>query len=194
MIAKACQPVGWVAGVAAAALCCYMLSLQVAAERAELAGINQRIVATQQNIRTLQTELGTRGRLQQLERWNAEVLALSAPTAGQFLDSAVRLASFDVRPPSFGDTAGAVRMASAELPQPPAVQTAPEKAVAELLPGAETDAVEEPLIRRASLIVASESVLDKTQAVTRASSLLDDSTLRALRAESKDEREGGAGN
>ena len=35
---------------------------------------------------TLQTELGTRGRLAQLEQWNADVLALSAPTTPQFLD------------------------------------------------------------------------------------------------------------
>ena len=48
-------------------------------------------------IRSLQTELGTRGRLQQLEQWNAEVLALSAPVAGQFLEANVSLARFDIR-------------------------------------------------------------------------------------------------
>ena len=82
MIARGFKPVAWVAAVGTAALACYMLSLQVAAERAELAGIERRIVATHRAIRSLQTELGTRGRLQQLEQWNAEVLALSAPASG----------------------------------------------------------------------------------------------------------------
>src|SRR3546814_9830287 len=46
------------------------------------------------SIRHLQSELGTRERLPQLERWNADVLALSAPKAGQYLDGAVELAAF----------------------------------------------------------------------------------------------------
>ncbi|MDP8995281.1 MAG: hypothetical protein M3N07_09955, partial [Pseudomonadota bacterium] len=112
MIARSFRSVAWVAGVAAAALGCYMLSLQVAAERADLAGVEQRIVAARQAIRNLQTELGTRGRLQQLEHWNAEVLALSAPVAGQFLDSERTLARLDVRDQGLGGAE--VRMASAE--------------------------------------------------------------------------------
>src|SRR3546814_18705961 len=52
------------------------------------------------SIRQLQSELGTRERLPQIEKWNAEVLALSAPKAGQYLDGAVELAAFanDGRP------------------------------------------------------------------------------------------------
>src|SRR3546814_17967310 len=52
------------------------------------------------SIRQLQSELGTRERLPQIEKWNAEVLALSAPKAGQYLDGAVELAAFanDSRP------------------------------------------------------------------------------------------------
>src|SRR5699024_2708276 len=73
MMARGFKPVGWVAAVAGAALCCYMLSLNVAAERAELARIERQIVVAKQDIRTLQTELGTRGRMAQLEQWNAEV-------------------------------------------------------------------------------------------------------------------------
>ena len=83
MMARGFKPVGWVAGVAAAALGCYMLSLNVASERAELAKLERSIIAAKRDIRTLQTELGTRGRLQQLESWNANVLALSAPTSAQ---------------------------------------------------------------------------------------------------------------
>ena len=92
MIARGFKPVVWVAAVGGAALGCYMLSLQVAAERAELAKVERQIVAAKREIRSLQTELGTRGRLPQLEQWNADVLALSAPALGQFLKDEFTLA------------------------------------------------------------------------------------------------------
>ncbi len=195
MIGRSFKPVGWVAGVATAALGCYMLSLQVATERAELASVERRIVAAQQNIRALQTELGTRGRLQQLERWNADVLALSAPVTGQFLDNEVRLASFDVRQRDFDGTSSNVRMASAEAAPADPVVTAPQPALAELKPKEATVPLQQPMMRRASLVVAGTSALEAPAApVTRASSLLDEGTLRELRAASSNEREGGAGN
>ena len=81
-----------VASCAGAALGCYLVSLRVASERAALEGVETRIVLTQRDIRLLQTEIGTRGRLAQLERWNVKVLALSAPTADQFLDGGFALA------------------------------------------------------------------------------------------------------
>jgi hypothetical protein len=120
MIARGFKPVAWVAAIGAAALSCYMLSLRVAAERAELANLDQRIIAARQAIRSLQTELGTRGRLQQLEQWNAEVLALSAPVAGQFVESNVSLARFDTRARDFADQSAEVQLASAETGQAPA--------------------------------------------------------------------------
>ena len=43
-------------------------------------------------MRVLQTEIGTRGRLSQLERWNAGAFALSAPAADQFLKGGFELA------------------------------------------------------------------------------------------------------
>ena len=157
MIVRGFRPVAWVAAIGAAALCCYMLSLQVAAERAELAKLERRIVETRQDIRSLQTELGTRGRLQQLEHWNAEVLALSAPVAGQFLENNLSLARFDVRPRNFAESD--VRLASAEpAPAPaPANVQAPVRLVAATVaatpsaPSAERSVL--PLIRRASLAV-----------------------------------------
>ncbi len=124
MMARGFKPVGWVAAVAAAALGCYMLSLNVAAERAELAKIERQIVVAKQDIRTLQTELGTRGRLEQLEQWNAEVLALSAPSSAQFLESEVVLARFETREPTIEDRAK-VRMAAAIVPPQPGVKLAP---------------------------------------------------------------------
>lgn len=95
MIAQRFRPVGWVAGVAVAACALYMISLQVAAERGRLEEVDRKISQTQREIRQLQTELGTRASLRQLERWNSEVLALSAPKAGQFLTGEASLATLD---------------------------------------------------------------------------------------------------
>ena len=128
MIARAFKPVAWVAAVAIPALGCYMLSLKVAAERAELANVETRILAARQDIRTLQTELGTRGRLQQLEQWNADVLALAAPVSGQFLAQNVSLARFDTRPQEFAPAAqvqvAAVQTPPAATPAEPALRQA----------------------------------------------------------------------
>jgi len=81
-----------VASCAGAALGCYLVSLRVASERAQLEGVETRIVLAQRDLRVLQTEIGTRGRLSQLERWNAGAFALSAPSADQFLKGGFELA------------------------------------------------------------------------------------------------------
>jgi hypothetical protein len=149
MMARGFKPVGWVAAVAGAALCCYMLSLNVAAERAELARIEHQIVVAKQDIRTLQTELGTRGRMAQLEQWNAEVLALSAPKAAQFLESEIVLARFETRQPSFEERSR-VRMAAAELPK---AVPAPVLAPADYVAAAAVAAREpKPLVHRAAFV------------------------------------------
>jgi hypothetical protein len=119
MMPRGFKPVGWVAAVGGAALGCYMLSLNVAAERAELAKVERQIIAAKTEIRALHTELGTRGRLQQLEHWNAEVLALSAPTANQFVQNEVMLARFETRQPTIADQAK-VQMASVTTRAPSA--------------------------------------------------------------------------
>lgn len=150
MIAKAFKPVAWVAAVAIPALGCYMLSLKVAAERAELATVEARILTARQDIRTLQTELGTRGRLQQLEQWNADVLALAAPVSRQFLASDVSLARFDTRAQEF-QPAAQVQMAAAPTPRAvDPVALAPRQASLERTqPTAPAPAV--PTVQRASL-------------------------------------------
>lgn len=211
MIVRGFKPVAWVAAIGTAALACYMLSLQVAAERAELAGLERRIVSTQQSIRSLQTELGTRGRLQQLEQWNAEVLALSAPAAGQFLDSTVSLARFDSgRAPV--QVEAPVRMASAETvttpaPVPAAARPAVRLASATTTPAAPkvpaavnrpVAAAERPIVRQASLQVAAAPAPTPPAArpaeARRPASLLDDGTLRDLRREARTEQGGGTRN
>ena len=116
MIAKGFKSVIWVATVGTAALGCYMVSLKVATERADLARVEAHIISAKQDIRSLQTELGTRGRLSQLEQWNADVLALSAPSSAQFLQSEVTLARFEQTAPTLDQRSAEVRMAAAEVP------------------------------------------------------------------------------
>lgn len=119
MSARGFGSVGWVAGVAATALGCYMVSLQVASTRASLEDVETEIVIAQRDIRVLQTEIGTRGRLSQLEQWNVKVLALSAPQANQFLDGEFQLATL-VAPKKTIDPAAPVVLASAPAPAPSA--------------------------------------------------------------------------
>ena len=92
MSASSFRSVFMVASCAGAALSCYLVSLRVASERAALEEVETEIVLAQRDLRVLQTEIGTRGRLAQLERWNVKVLALSAPSADQFLSGSFELA------------------------------------------------------------------------------------------------------
>lgn len=101
-----------VASCAGAALGCYLVSLRVASERAALEDVETSIVMAERDIRVLQTEIGTRGRLAQLERWNVKVLALSAPSADQFLEGGFALAKL-ARPQEMIDPAAPVVLASA---------------------------------------------------------------------------------
>jgi len=82
-----------VGAVAGAALGFYLVSLRVASERAALEEVETKIALAHRDIRLLQTEIGTRGRLAQLERWNVKFIRLSAPTADQFVDGGFQLAS-----------------------------------------------------------------------------------------------------
>ena len=92
MSARSFRSVFMVASCAGAALGCYLVSLRVASERSALESVETQIVMAQRDIRLLQTEIGTRGRLSQLERWNAGAFALSAPSAEQFLNGSFELA------------------------------------------------------------------------------------------------------
>jgi hypothetical protein len=115
MNGRSFRSVFMVASCAGAALGCYLVSLRVASERAALESIETRIVLAQSDIRLLQTEIGTRGRLAQLERWNAKVLALSAPSADQFLGGSFELARL-TQPQHKVDFQAPVVLASAPAP------------------------------------------------------------------------------
>ena len=125
-----------VAGVAAAALCCYMLSQWVAGERAALAKVDREIAREQDAIAKLTTEITTRSRLTQVESWNRQ-LALQAPRPGQYLDSGFQLASLyarDGKPqlelnPAVAPNQGPIQQASLQAPAPAPVVPAPAKIV-----------------------------------------------------------------
>jgi len=117
MSARSFRSVFMVASCAGAALGCYLVSLRVASERSALEGVETQIVTTQRDIRLLQTEIGTRGRLAQLERWNVKVLALSAPAADQFLNGSFELAKL-TQPERHSDVQAPVVLATAPAPDP----------------------------------------------------------------------------
>lgn len=211
MIARGFRSLLWVAAAGFAAFCCYLLSLQVAAERGELARLDQRIHHAREKIRALQTELGTRGRLQQLEEWNADVLALSAPSAHQFIDSAVRLASFDARTPALADGGAEVRLAAADAtPNVPTAQPGPLAPAASpvrlAVATAPTPAAiaDRPMVHRASFDLMPDApspppprparaTASQDRPAERASgALLDQDTLRAITRAARAEQRGGA--
>lgn len=114
MSARGFGPVLWAGAVAGAALSFYLVSLRVASERAALEDVETEIALAQRDIRVLQTELGTRGRLAQLERWNVKFIQLSAPTADQFVDGGFQLATL-VKPEARPVVDAPVIMASAPI-------------------------------------------------------------------------------
>ncbi len=144
MSANSFRSVFMVASCAAAALGCYLVSLRVASERAALEQVETEIVLAERDIRLLQTEIGTRGRLAQLERWNVKVLALSAPSADQFVGGSFELARM-VTPQRKMNLEAPVVLASAPAPAPkPQVEAS-----------SAGDAAEQPVSRNELLHTAS---------------------------------------
>ena len=167
MIARGFKSVIWVATVGGAALSCYMVSLRVATERNELAKVERQIVAAKRDIRSLQTELGTRGRMTQLEQWNTEVLALSAPSSAQFLKDEFTLARLYRNDPTVADRSAEVRLASAETGATPPAGSAKPEAPAVVRAVAEPAAPQPPLVHTASFTTGAAAARPKP-AVARA--------------------------
>jgi len=115
---------GWLAIAVIAALGFYLVSLQVSVERKKLEHVNREIAQAQDDLRSLQTEFSTRANLAQLERWNGDVLALTAPTAAQYMANGQQLAAL-----GSGDVGGAdVQMASLVIPTLPVMSAPAEDA------------------------------------------------------------------
>lgn len=153
--ARSFRSVFMVASCAGAALGCYLVSLNVASERASLEDVENRIVLAQRDIRLLQTEIGTRGRLAQLERWNVKVLALSAPSADQFLEGGFQLARL-ARPEPAHNVEAPVLMASVPAPPP---QSAPLDEGEATADGAGASVPAARLMREASLKIPVRDVV-----------------------------------
>ncbi|MGL4541096.1 MAG: hypothetical protein ACRCUI_01135 [Polymorphobacter sp.] len=113
-----------------AALGCYTISLKVSSARADVDKLRAELVADSRDIRMLQSELRTRARLPELQRWNDAVLALSPPSAQQFVRDSVQLASY--APGAVAATAPVAQL-PARAPSPPPAKLAPVTA-APLLP------------------------------------------------------------
>jgi hypothetical protein len=131
MIAKRFQSFQRLAAGTAAVMGLYMITSQVASERTDLERVDRKILSARKDIRQLQTELGTRASLRQLERWNGEVLALTTPDADQFIASERTLATLDrsgiVPGPRYAPAA--VVMAMTSMPAAPAQQPVASDAV-----------------------------------------------------------------
>jgi len=191
MITRRLRPIGWVAGVAVAALIFYLISLQVAAERTALEGVERRIELTHRDIRRLETEFSARASLRQLEEYNDEVLALAAPKVGQYVPSGVQLVAY--APDAGGDIGQPVAttaLASAEAAPAPANRPTFRPAVvrdartdgAPVIPAVKTP----PLIQTVAMIEPVASAPAKPKAkpartpVVQKVALLDDASMTEI--------------
>ena len=86
----------------------------------------------------------------QLEQWNAEVLALSAPSSAQFLKDEFTLARLYRNDPTVEERSAEVRLASAEASAAKPAETAKPAAPAVVQAVAERPAAQQPMIHRAS--------------------------------------------
>jgi hypothetical protein len=163
-IATRFKTVSWSAVAGAAALGCYLVSLQVASERAQVSHTEKALITAQQDIRSLQTELNTRSRLVQLERWNTDVLALTAPKAHQYLAGEMQLASLATPAPA--TNADAAPDASGLQVAPAVAQVAYHRVIdapaTRLVHSVSLDLDAKPsqtMLRRASLTIPSDQVI-----------------------------------
>lgn len=143
--------IGWFGGCVAIVLGFYLVSLQVAAERKKLEGMDRRIDSAERDIRALETEFETRANLAQLEKWNGETLALAAPVAHQFVTDEAALASLDVTQIGMPGASG---MQTAALVVPSLSRVNPVAPAATPAPAAVQVAAAMPTAKRAVITVA----------------------------------------
>lgn len=98
MAVQGFKGLGWFLCGVVVAPACYLVNSHGAAEQARLEATKLAIVQAQRDIRGLETEFNTRANMAQLERWNGDVLALSAPVAQQYLANEMALASLGQQP------------------------------------------------------------------------------------------------
>jgi len=162
--------VGWLGACVAVVLGCYLVSLHVAAERKKLDGVNARILAAHRDIRALETEFDTRANLAQLEKWNGDTLALTAPVAGQFVGDEGQLAALDVNAAPAAGPDGQTRVAALVVPSRPTPAAATSEPAALLAavaaPASPTRAPSDIAVVRAVVRVAAVTPVRKAAAPT----------------------------
>lgn len=196
MIARRFTSVIGVAATGVVVLGCSIFSSQVAQERAGLSDLEAQIRKTEQSIRTLKTELGTRGRVHQLQHWASADFGFTAPTAGQFLEGEITLASLDA-PVAIPAMEAEVRMAQAPAPAaelPRVIQaSAPRRTEKPQVRLASAERATAPAVRRA--VADPSEAPSTTRAAARPSRrgtpLVNEGTLRDLDSRARDERTGG---
>jgi hypothetical protein len=158
MIANRFRSVGWTGCICAAALSFYLVSQTVATKRAELATVDRRIGSTEREIRQLETEIGTRGGMAQIENWNSRVYGLQAPGAAQFVHSTTQLVALaDPQPLQLDPAVAAPRpeVQQASLTTAvPAPRAAPAPASV-----AESGPAPQPMVRQATFVQARRQAL-----------------------------------
>jgi hypothetical protein len=152
MIAQRFRNLGHVAMVASAATGLYLISLQVAAERGKLEAVERQIGAAKRDMRQLQTELGTRASMRQLERWNGDVLALSAPKASQFARDGAQLVALNLDDADRSPNAPPPAMALVAASPAPVEATAPIVQKANYVKPAPVEASKLPKIERVAML------------------------------------------
>lgn len=209
MIARRFTSVVWVAAIGGAALTCYILSSKVAEERTGLAQLDAQIRKAERSIQTLKTEIGTRGRVSQLNHWASADFGFAAPTAEQFVEDEVRLASLQA-PAVTPAVEQPVRMAqapaaTAEMPravQASAPREAPRQAAvrqASVREAGPERRAEQPMLRRAAVTetatprgTARGVARPPRDAVAaparRTAALVDEATIRDLDSRARTER------
>lgn len=185
---------GWFLSGVVVVLGFYLISLQVAAERKKVVDMDRKILLAQRDIRALETEFDTRANLAQLERWNGEVFALTAPASDQFVADEAALASIDLnaplgeapRAPSASYIVPAAPQAVAVIapaPQPVAAQPVAQPVPAGIRPVREVLASAAAVpVRPAGKRVATIAMLDRK--------LLSESTIGDLIASARAESVG----
>jgi hypothetical protein len=102
MAARKLQGIGLVLLVLMFAMVLYLLSVNVASTRSELAQVNRDIAKSRDAIRYLESEFAVRASMRQLERWNSDNFGYGAPVAGQYLAGERELASLEGLRPARG--------------------------------------------------------------------------------------------
>ena len=99
----------------------YLVSSKVATERGRLEAVERAIVNAQRDMRALETEFDTRANFAQLERWNGDLLALSAPRPEQYASADASLAALHI---GGGEDGAKLQTAALIVPSAPAAPVA----------------------------------------------------------------------